>query len=125
VGTYRSPAPRAHSVVDFYKTSCGACRYIQPGFLKLCRASAEDPTVKFLKHNCMDECAAAALPARAAPPLAVQSAPAHRAACPVVHGWPEGRRVGSRERVSAAWSVGVQGWCAGLVCMHSTPLTSY
>ncbi|KAK9835317.1 hypothetical protein WJX81_001522 [Elliptochloris bilobata] len=42
-------------VVDFYKTSCGACRYIQAGFVKLCRASTEDPTVAFFKHNVMDE----------------------------------------------------------------------
>ena len=44
-------------VIDFYKTSCGACRYIQPGFVKLCRASTKDPSVMFFKHNVMDECA--------------------------------------------------------------------
>ena len=41
---------------SFYKTACGSCRYIQPGFLKLCRASAEEHApVKFLRHNIFDE----------------------------------------------------------------------
>lgn len=107
MGTSRPLAPRARSVVDFYKTSCGACRYIQPGFLKLCRASAEDPTVKFLKHNCMDECAAAAFPTRAAPPLAAQSASARCAARPVVLAGD--LSYGLMRAHVAAWSVGVQG----------------
>ena len=43
-------------VVDFYKTACGSCRYIQPGFVKLCRASeAGRAAVVFLKHNIFDE----------------------------------------------------------------------
>jgi hypothetical protein len=45
-------------VLDCYKTACGSCRYIQPGFVKLCRASEEEHApVKFLKHNIFDECA--------------------------------------------------------------------
>ncbi|KAK9805662.1 hypothetical protein WJX72_010705 [[Myrmecia] bisecta] len=43
-------------VIDFYRTACGSCKYIQPGFLKLCKGSTEkhEPVV-FLKHNVMDE----------------------------------------------------------------------
>ena len=44
-------------VLDCYKTACGSCRYIQPGFVKLCRAIEEEHApVKFLKHNIFDEC---------------------------------------------------------------------
>ncbi|KAK9903253.1 hypothetical protein WJX75_000800 [Coccomyxa subellipsoidea] len=43
-------------VVDFFKTACGSCRYIQPGFVKLCRASEERHSpVMFLRHNIFDE----------------------------------------------------------------------
>ncbi|CAL8465367.1 g4903 [Coccomyxa elongata] len=43
-------------VVDFFKTACGSCRYIQPGFVKLCRASEERHSpVVFLRHNIFDE----------------------------------------------------------------------
>jgi len=46
----------AQIVVDFYKTACGSCRYIQPGFVKLCQASvAGHAPVVFLKHNIFDE----------------------------------------------------------------------
>lgn len=39
-------------VVDFYRTSCGSCKYIEQGFKKLCRgAGDEDADVVFLKHN--------------------------------------------------------------------------
>jgi thioredoxin 1 len=39
-------------VVDFYRTSCGSCRYIEQGFAKLCRKSgSHDAPVIFLKHN--------------------------------------------------------------------------
>ena len=55
-----SPVCSACRVIDFYKTSCGACRYIQPGFVKLCRRSTDDPSVAFFRHNVMDECALAA-----------------------------------------------------------------
>lgn len=39
-------------VVDFYRTSCGSCKYIEQGFAKLCKKSGdqEDPVI-FLKHN--------------------------------------------------------------------------
>ncbi|GAA0153159.1 oxidoreductase [Lithospermum erythrorhizon] len=43
-------------VVDFYKTSCGSCKYIEQGFSKLCRGSGDqDAPVIFLKHNVVDE----------------------------------------------------------------------
>lgn len=46
----------AQVVVDFFKTSCGSCRYIQPGFVKLCKASEERHSpVMFLRHNIFDE----------------------------------------------------------------------
>lgn len=43
-------------VVDFYRTACGSCKYIEQGFIKLCKeAGDEDASVIFLKHNVMDE----------------------------------------------------------------------
>jgi len=43
-------------VVDFYKTACGSCRYIQPGFVKLCHNLEEEHApVVFLKHNVIDK----------------------------------------------------------------------
>ncbi|KAL5982465.1 hypothetical protein ACLOJK_016537 [Asimina triloba] len=43
-------------VVDFYRTSCGSCKYIEQGFAKLCRGSGdEDAPIIFLKHNVIDE----------------------------------------------------------------------
>ncbi|GER51181.1 thioredoxin [Striga asiatica] len=43
-------------VVDFYKTSCGSCRYIEQGFVKLCKgAGDQEAPVIFLKHNVLDE----------------------------------------------------------------------
>lgn len=43
-------------VVDFYRTSCGSCKYIEQGFSKLCKASGDDDVpVIFLKHNVIDE----------------------------------------------------------------------
>lgn len=39
-------------VVDFYRTSCGSCKYIEQGFVKLCKGSGDDKgSVVFLKHN--------------------------------------------------------------------------
>lgn len=39
-------------VVDFYRTACGSCKYIEQGFAKLCRgAGDEQAPVIFLKHN--------------------------------------------------------------------------
>lgn len=39
-------------VVDFYRTSCGSCKYIEQGFAKLCRGSGDkEAAVIFLKHN--------------------------------------------------------------------------
>lgn len=43
-------------VVDFYRTSCGSCKYIEQGFAKLCRGSGDrQGSVVFLKHNVIDE----------------------------------------------------------------------
>ncbi|MCI08710.1 thioredoxin-like 4 chloroplastic-like, partial [Trifolium medium] len=43
-------------VVDFFRTSCGSCKYIEQGFAKLCRKSgSHDAPVIFLKHNVIDE----------------------------------------------------------------------
>lgn len=43
-------------VVDFYRTSCGSCKYIEQGFAKLCKGSGnQDAAVIFLKHNVIDE----------------------------------------------------------------------
>ncbi|KAG8377614.1 hypothetical protein BUALT_Bualt08G0051300 [Buddleja alternifolia] len=43
-------------VVDFYRTSCGSCKYIEQGFAKLCKGSGnQDAPVVFLKHNVIDE----------------------------------------------------------------------
>ncbi|KAL3655158.1 hypothetical protein CASFOL_000944 [Castilleja foliolosa] len=43
-------------IVDFYRTSCGSCRYIEQGFVKLCKGSGnKDAPVIFLKHNVIDE----------------------------------------------------------------------
>ncbi|XP_030537884.1 thioredoxin-like 4, chloroplastic isoform X2 [Rhodamnia argentea] len=43
-------------VVDFYRTSCGSCKYIEQGFAKLCRLSGDqEAQVIFLKHNVIDE----------------------------------------------------------------------
>eukprot|EP00898_Chlorokybus_atmophyticus_P000017 jgi/Chlat1/1015/Chrsp109S01444 len=47
-------------VVDFYNSSCGACKYIAPQFVKLCKQTGGggesdiDP-VSFVKHNVRDE----------------------------------------------------------------------
>lgn len=43
-------------VVDFYRTSCGSCKYIEQGFAKLCRGAGDrQGSVVFLKHNVIDE----------------------------------------------------------------------
>ncbi|KAL2458950.1 thioredoxin-like 4 [Forsythia ovata] len=43
-------------IVDFYRTSCGSCKYIEHGFAKLCKGSGDKETpVIFLKHNVLDE----------------------------------------------------------------------
>lgn len=43
-------------VVDFYRTSCGSCKYIAQIFSKLCKGSGnQDAKVMFLKHNVIDE----------------------------------------------------------------------
>lgn len=43
-------------VVDFYRSSCGSCKYIEQGFAKLCKGSGvEGSPVIFLKHNVLDE----------------------------------------------------------------------
>ncbi|KAL2895395.1 Thioredoxin-like 4 chloroplastic [Bienertia sinuspersici] len=52
----KSKKSNALVVVDFYRTSCGSCKYIEQGFSKLCKASGEDVVpVIFLKHNVIDE----------------------------------------------------------------------
>lgn len=39
-------------VVDFYRTSCGSCKYIEQIFKKMCKgAGDEEADVLFLKHN--------------------------------------------------------------------------
>lgn len=39
-------------VVDFYRPSCGSCKYIEQGFAKLCKGAGDDEApVIFLKHN--------------------------------------------------------------------------
>lgn len=61
-----SAHPNTLIVIDFYKTACGACRFIEPGFVKLCRASQSQsqgkeadatayPAIVFLKHNVYDD----------------------------------------------------------------------
>lgn len=49
----RSKATGALVVVDFYRPSCGSCKYIEKRFMRLCKqGSADDATpVVFLKHN--------------------------------------------------------------------------
>ena len=45
-------------VVDFYKTSCGACKYLLPGFTKICKTAYDKdvhPDIVFLKHNVFDD----------------------------------------------------------------------
>ncbi|XP_059633872.1 thioredoxin-like 4, chloroplastic isoform X2 [Cornus florida] len=43
-------------VVDFYRTACGSCKYIEQIFSKLCRgAGDQEDAVIFLKHNVIDE----------------------------------------------------------------------
>lgn len=44
-------------VVDFYRTSCGSCKYIEQGFAKLCKGSGDqEAAVIFLKHNVSSNC---------------------------------------------------------------------
>lgn len=39
-------------VVDFYRNSCGSCKYIEQGFAKLCKGSGDQGAgIIFLKHN--------------------------------------------------------------------------
>lgn len=39
-------------IVDFYRTSCGSCKYIEQGFAKICKgAGNQEAPVIFLKHN--------------------------------------------------------------------------
>ncbi|XP_043711735.1 thioredoxin-like 4, chloroplastic [Telopea speciosissima] len=43
-------------VVDFYRTACGSCKYIEQGFSKLCKGSGvHEAPIIFLKHNVIDE----------------------------------------------------------------------
>ncbi|OEL22220.1 Thioredoxin-like 4, chloroplastic [Dichanthelium oligosanthes] len=52
----RSKATGALVVVDFYRPSCGSCKYIEKGFMRLCKGSGDDGApVVFLKHNVIDE----------------------------------------------------------------------
>ena len=48
----RSRATGALVVVDFYRPSCGSCKYIEKRFMRLCKGSGDDGApVVFLKHN--------------------------------------------------------------------------
>ncbi|KAL6899267.1 hypothetical protein ACP4OV_005925 [Aristida adscensionis] len=52
----RGRATGALVVVDFYRTSCGSCKYIERVFVRLCKGSGKDGSpVVFLKHNVIDE----------------------------------------------------------------------
>ncbi|KAI4994766.1 hypothetical protein ZWY2020_034407 [Hordeum vulgare] len=63
----RSRATGALVVVDFFRPSCGSCKYIEQGFMKLCKyieqgfmklckgSSDHGSPVIFLKHNVIDE----------------------------------------------------------------------
>ncbi|CAD6250622.1 unnamed protein product [Miscanthus lutarioriparius] len=52
----RSKATGALVVVDFYRPSCGSCKYIEKGFVRLCKSSGDDGApVVFLKHNVIDD----------------------------------------------------------------------
>lgn len=52
----KSKESNALVVVDFYRTSCGSCKYIEQGFTKLCKGSGDQGApVVFLKHNVIDE----------------------------------------------------------------------
>lgn len=49
-------------VVDFYNSSCGACKYLLPQLIKLCKKGCGDEChvneaigVVFVKHNVRDE----------------------------------------------------------------------
>lgn len=43
-------------VVDFFRTSCGSCRYIEKGFQKLCKGAGNgEASVIFVKHNVVNE----------------------------------------------------------------------
>ncbi|GAQ92843.1 hypothetical protein KFL_011640010 [Klebsormidium nitens] len=53
--------PNSLVVVDFFRTACGSCKYIEKGFMKLCKGESKDEEeggqhhVVFLKHNVMNE----------------------------------------------------------------------
>lgn len=60
----QAAGPRTLVVVDFFKTACGACKFIYPGFVKMCRESAsqqqqqqqeDSQPIVFLKHNVYDD----------------------------------------------------------------------
>ncbi|BAF09091.1 thioredoxin-like 4, chloroplastic [Oryza sativa Japonica Group] len=52
----RAKATGALVVVDFFRPSCGSCKYIEQGFMKLCKGSGDHgSSVVFLKHNVIDE----------------------------------------------------------------------
>jgi len=38
---FRSALPDALVVVDFFKTDCPACKYMAPGFQRMCRSASE------------------------------------------------------------------------------------
>lgn len=52
---FSSALPDALVVVDFFKTDCPACKYMAPGFHRLCRSASEHAQhVIFVKHNVYD-----------------------------------------------------------------------
>lgn len=48
----RSKASGVLLVIDFFRPSCGSCKYIEKGFMRLCKGSRDDGApIVFLKHN--------------------------------------------------------------------------
>ncbi|KIY93685.1 hypothetical protein MNEG_14276 [Monoraphidium neglectum] len=53
---FESALPDALVVVDWYKTDCPACKYMAPGFHRMCRSASEHAQhIIFVKHNVYDE----------------------------------------------------------------------
>lgn len=53
---FQSALPDALVVVDWYKTDCPACKYMAPGFHRMCRSASEHAQhIIFVKHNVYDD----------------------------------------------------------------------
>lgn len=49
---FKNALPDALVVVDWFKTDCPACKYMAPGFHRMCRSASEHAQhVIFVKHN--------------------------------------------------------------------------